>query len=366
MRILIAGDWRSELHEEAVYRGLIQLGYSPARFSWHQYFKVENGIAWMLLPLLKAQNKYMIGPLVDRLNRDLISAAAEQQPEMIFFYRGTHIYPETLRELRKVAPDAILVGYNNDDPFSPNYPKWKWRHFLACVPEYDLVLAYRHHNIQEFEKVGAKRVDLLRSWFIPERNFPVELSKDEQVEFGSDVVFIGHYEDDGRLQYLEEIVRQGWHLRIFGPDYEWDSVLRSSTLLRKHAPTRMVWGLDYNRALCGAKVALCFFSKLNRDTYTRRCFEIPASGTVLFSQFSGDLASLFAPDQEAVFFRNIGDMNERLEWLLSDDVARKKIASAGTKRLWQDGHDVVSRISTLIKRVGEIKGDLSGDVAFND
>lgn len=357
MKILIAGDWHSELHEEAVYQALLQLGHKPLRFAWHEYFRPQGSLSKLGLPLLKAQNKYMFGPVVDCLNRDIISRIEKEQPELVFVYRGSHIYPETLHRMREVAPQAILVGYNNDDPFSPLYPKWKWRHFLAGVPEYDLVLAYRVHNIEEFKAVGAKRVELLRSWFIPERNYPIELSEDERKRFECDVVFIGHYEDDGRLACLEEIARRGWRLRIFGPGYEWNPILRRSDLLHEYMPVNLVWGRDYNRALCGARVALCFFSKLNRDTYTRRCFEIPSSGTVLMSEYSDDLAGMFEPDEEAIYFRDTQELLMKLNSLLVDDLKIKKIAAAGVRRVWSDRHDVISRMRDMVAWVDNIVKD---------
>jgi hypothetical protein len=348
VKILIAGDWHSELHEESVYQAFRQLGHEPVRFAWHGYFKPSGALGRMTWPLARAQNKYMFGPAVARLNRDLLALAADEQPDLVFVYRGTHVFPKTLCELRRVAPHTVLIGYNNDDPFSPRYPGWKWRHFLAGAPEYDLVLAYRRHNLDEFKAAGARRVELLRSWFIPERNYPVELSSDDRRRFECDIVFVGHYEPDGRLEYLEEIVRRGWRLRIFGPGYEWDDVIRGSTLLRDQAPVRLVWGQDYNRALCGGKVALCFLSRLNRDTYTRRCFEIPASGTVLLSEYSDDLAGLFEPDREAVFFRNAQEMCDKLEYLIAEDTQRKMVADAGRRRVWKGGHDVLSRIRVLL------------------
>jgi spore maturation protein CgeB len=355
VKVLIAGDWHSELHEEAVFNAFKQLGHEPFKFAWYQYF-VPTGWAKRATRLfLKAQNKYMIGPSVSKLNNDLIDFALQVQPTFIFIYRGSHIRVKTIRKIQQALKNTLVIGYNNDDPFAPQYPRWKWRHFLASVPEYDLTLAYRKHNIAEYLAIGAKRVELLRSWFIPERNYPVQLTEIEKEQYACDVVFIGHYEDDGRLACLEEIVRRGWRLRIFGPGYEWDPVIKNSPLLAEHIPVRLVWSKDYNRALCGAKIALCFFSQLNRDTYTRRCFEIPASGTVLMSKFTDDIANLFLDDHEAVFFRDANAMAEGIGGLLVDEPRRTQIAIAGKQRVWDDGHDVVSRMQKVLGWINEIK-----------
>ena len=354
MKILVVGDWHSELHEEAVYQTFLRLGHEVSRFAWHFYFKPVGFFHKLIRPIIKAQNKYMLGHIVDKLNKDFLEKAILEKPDLIFIYRGTHIYVKTLKHLRALLPLTILVGYNNDDPFSPLYPKWKWRHFLGCIPEYNLVLAYRLHNINEFKLAGARRVELLRSWFMPERNYPVQLTQQEYDAFGCDVVFIGHYENDGRLEYLEEVVRSGWKLRIFGPGYEWDRILQHSVVLKSQVPVRLVWGQDYNRAICGAKIALCFFSKLNRDTYTRRCFEIPASGTVLISEYSDDLASLYHADHEAFFFQNIEEMKKKISELLIDTLRHKQVAEAGMKRAWNDGYDVGSRMRQVLSWVSDI------------
>src|SRR5206468_7155798 len=131
-------------------------------------------------------------------------------------------------------------------------------------PVYDIALAYRQHNLDDLRAAGARRVGLLRSWFDPERNHPIDLTAGEKKEFETDVVFVGHYEPDGRLEALEAVVRAGFRLRLFGPGYDWDPVIARSHHLRDLRPVRLVWGEDYNRALCGAKIALCFFSRLIR------------------------------------------------------------------------------------------------------
>ena len=355
MKVLVVGDWHSELHEEVVASSLRRLGHEVAELRWCRYFEIPSKDGGRLAYLgRRVQNKYLVGPAMERINRQLVTQAEQLRPDVVFVYRGTHVLAKALRAIRAALPDCVLVGYNNDDPFSPGHPRYLWRHFLRAVPEYDLVLAYRHVNIAEYRQAGARRVELLRSWFSPQRNRPVLLTAAEKEQFETDVVFVGHYEADRRLQYLEEIVRQGFRLRLFGPGYDWDPVLQGSEVLRHLVPVRLVWGDEYNRALCGAKIALCFLSKLNRDTYTRRCFEIPACGTLLLSEYSDDLASLFEPGVEADFFRSRDEMVDKIRSYMAADDRCAAVAAAGSRRVRASGHDVDSRMQQVLAWTDEV------------
>jgi len=354
LKIVIAGDWHSDLHEEPAEQALRQLGHETVRFPWHGYFKPAGALA-ALRPIYRAQDKYLFGPQVRRLNADLADCVRNSVPHALLVYRGSHIYAETLRQCRRASPHTLLVGYNNDDPFSPLYPRWQWRHFVAAIREYDLMLAYRPHNVAEFRAAGARRVELLRSWYVPERNRPVELSEDERARYACDVIFAGHYEEDGRLEYLEAVVRNGWKLRLFGHGYGWHPALRKSDSLRPFMPVRTVWGADYNKALCGARIALCFLSRLNRDTYTRRSFEIPASGAMMLAAYSDDHAALFHAGEEADFFRSPQELVGKLARYLGDEALRARVAAAGRRRVLADGHDVVSRMRRLVEWIGELR-----------
>ncbi len=355
MRILVAGDWHSELHEEVVFQAFTELGHETFCFQWHGYFTQRASVFSRLGNLARrGQNKYLLGPLVRRLNRDFVEAVQRISPDLAFIYRGTHITSRTLQAARNLVPGCIFIGYNNDDPFAPGQRRSLWRHFLAALPEYDLVLAYRPANLDDYRSAGAQRVKLLRSWFVPERNYPMTLDDEESLRFESDVVFVGHYESDQRLEYLEEVMRQGFRLRLFGPGYDWDPMIARSELLASQVPVQLVWGEDYNRALCGAKIALCFFSKLNRDTYTRRCFEIPATRTLLLSEYSDDLAGLLKLGKEADYFRNKEEMIDKIRMYLENPVLRRSVADAGSRRVWSDGHDVVSRMRQVLAWHAEV------------
>jgi hypothetical protein len=361
MKILLAGDWHSQVHEEPAARALASLGHEVHRFGWSRYFeRPRSGPARTIRHVaLRLQNKYLAGPAVSRLNGDLVAEARRLSPDLLFVYRATHILPQTLAAIRQERPSTVLATYNNDDPFSRSYPRWMWRHFVAALPRWDIAFAYRHANVDDYLRAGAPRAELLRSFFVPERMHPVELTPDEHARYDSDVTFAGHYEDDGRLQMLEALAGRGLRVRIFGPTsrvrkFDWDHALRSSQLLRSQIPVRPAWNEEYNKALCGAKIALCFLSKLNRDTYTRRCFEITATGTLMLSEYTPDLATLFREGEEADFFRSSGELVEKVEFYLADDEVRRRVAAAGLRRVHADGHDVTSRMQEMLRAVERI------------
>ncbi|OFE11758.1 hypothetical protein PHACT_00130 [Pseudohongiella acticola] len=329
----------------AVVRALDELGHDVEAFYWCNYFNSRE-------PLLhfwkRIQNKFLLGPAIFKINADLVQVVARFRPDLVFIYRGTHILASTINAIKQSAPGCVVFGYNNDDPFAEGHSPFLWRHFLKSTPSYDLMFAYRHHNIGEYLSIGAKRAELLRSWYLPWSNCPVVLDDSDRARYECDVVFAGHFEDDGRLQLLEKIVSSGFSLRLYGPPGEWDRLIEKSPILNHIAPIRQIWGDEYNKAISGAKIALCFLSKLNRDTYTRRCFELPAMGTLLLSEYSNDLASLYSEGEEAEFFRSSDELLFKISKYIKNEKDRCRIAGNGKKRVVDDGHDIFSRMSYVL------------------
>jgi spore maturation protein CgeB len=349
MKILLAGDWHSPIYEEPLFRGFQACGSNVEKFTWNQYFKKGGGDSFfgkISTISAKAQNKYLFGPIMQNLNNDLICRAKTIRPDVLFVFRGSHIHRQTLQEIKHAVKGIRIIGYNNDDPFSPKYPKWVWRIFKDAIPEYDLMYAYRHHNVPEFLQAGAKYSKILRSWYVPEYNHPIDLTPAQVKDYGSDVVFIGHYEEDGRLPYIERLLEGPFHFRLYGTN--WEMASEKSTVLRSVGTIFPLRGDSYNIAINASKIALCFLSKLNRDTYTRRCFEIPASGTVMLAEYTDDLASLFEPDKEACYFHSPDEMMMKISQLLKDQALRMKINDAARNRLKKDGHDARTRARDVL------------------
>lgn len=353
MKIFLAGDWHSDIHEESAARALRSLGHKVIEFPWHQYFERSSPIPSLLS---RAQNKYLLGPSVDRLNRQLARCAREARPDIIFIYRGTHVYARTLQQMRRDNPNAVIVGYNNDDPFSPAYPRWVWRHFLAGIPEYDIVFAYRQHNVEDFKRAGARRAHLLMPWFTESLHQPMSLDAREREQFEADVSFIGHFEPDERVDYLRALAHAGVSLKIWGPCEGWTDALRGIPELRDQIPVVPVRGPDYVRALCGSKIALAFFSRLNRDVYTRRTVEIPATRTFMLSVYSHQAEKMFTEGEEACYFRTADELVAKAKYYLANPTERLRIAQQGYERAHRDGHESIERMRQMVETVAGSHG----------
>lgn len=351
LRILMAGEGYWSWYQGACGEALRSLGHIVRDFSWFRYFSRRPDERAEAVPIslsARVQNRLKWGPRMSSLNRALVEEAVAFRPDVLFVYNGTHVFRDTLVEIKARCPGIFLVQYCNDNPFGGGASRLLWRHLIRAIPFYDLHFVYRHQNVGDFRRAGAGAVELLRSYYIPEANRRVTLSPQDS-RFVCDVVFAGHYEDDGRVEYLEAICRAGHKLNLFGGG--WGDALRRldpSSPLRALYPIRPAVGEDYLKALCGARIALCFLSRLNRDTYTRRNFEIPATGTFMLSEYTEDLASLFEEGREAEFFRSRDEMLDKIAYYLRRDDEREAVARRGRERLIRGGHDVTSRMRQAV------------------
>jgi spore maturation protein CgeB len=335
---MVAGAWRWPQYEPAFARGLQAAGVEVVPLAFGDFFRGRAGLVQQAVPLP--------GPAMYRLNRLVIDGARVHQPDWILFWRPTHLLPNTLRRLRRAG--IRTISYNNDDPFGPKAHKnvpvhhhLMWRWYIRCLPLFDLNFFYRGINCSEAIALGARHAEVLMPYFLPWQDRAVRLDTSEQLRYGTDVVFAGHYEPDGRETHVRALIAAGVRVRIWGGPYWTRDVLGDAYDML--APITPVEGDEYTKALCGAHVCLAFLSKLNRDTYTRRCFEIPACGRVLLAERTDDLQRLFREDEEACFFSSTAELLDRVRWLTEDPAGRDGVAAAGRRRVWADGHDVFSR-----------------------
>ncbi|MBS2027844.1 MAG: glycosyltransferase [Deltaproteobacteria bacterium] len=343
MRFLLAEYWHTHIYAEPFFQRFPELGVEVEAFRGQQFFLSD---AKPLRLLRRAEDKFRFGPAVLELNASLVDRVRRTRPDVVFVFRGEHVLPSTLARIKKLG--SHVIGWHNDDPLSDRYPSYVWRHFLRGIPNYDHLFAYRHTNLEAFRARGCPRVSLLRSFYLRQLNHVV--TGEISTAFRSDVSFIGHWENDGRDAYIGALLNEpGIDFRLWGT--LWDRSACAAALAARFGAVRPLYKADYNLALNGTRIAIAFLSKLNHDTYTRRCFEIPAAGTFMLSEYTDDLASMFEPGKEAEYFRSSEELLEKVRFYLGHDDARRRIAEAGRARLLRDGHEAADRARQVLETV---------------
>ena len=339
MKLLIWGNFAYPRFERAFADAWRAAGWEANEFSWLPFFRGMAGQAQILVPFPS--------PASFRSNAAFKALAQQTKPDVVLVWGNHHVFPSTFEYIKKEL-NSLLVSYNNDDPFrqfQKNTVPWHLHYmfywFFRSLTLMDMVLVFRHVNVGESLASGAKRSAVMMPYFIPSSDRPIILTEDDQHRFKCDTVFVGHYEPDGREKYVQGLIKAGLHVRLFGGKYWTKEVLGYAA---EHVGSvREALGGDYTKALCGAKMCLCFLSKWNRDTYTCRCFEIPASGALLVSERTTDLQRLFREDDEAIFFSSVDELVDKALWLRANPGIAQRIAAAGYQRVHTDGHSVNDR-----------------------
>ena len=339
-KILIAGDFSYYIYERAVIESLHRLGYTNTKeFHFKKYFSNVIG---------KVEKHFVfIGICALVMNFMLWLKSYKEKPNILFIWRGTMVHPLTLWLIKKTI-NTTLVSYNNDDPFSEYYKKnlqnvsWKnrinqrrlWTYFIKGLPLFDMNFVYREKNIEEYKAAGAKQVKLFMPYYIPSQLPQLPQTKTY------DIVFIGHYENDHRSVCIDTLCQMGLSVTVFGIGWE----KKLSYYNKKIFP---IYEREYYEVISKAKIALVFMSKLNNDEYTRRCFEIPACGTMMLSERTPALLKLYKENEEIVFFDTPNDLVQKAIYYLQDN-RYKTIGKNGLERAIQSGYDIDSKVRQLL------------------
>lgn len=335
MKILIVGSFRHEMYAPAFSDGFKQLGYDVVEVDYDLYCFTGKGFIPSLLN--RVQNRYHYGFKMRQYNRNIISIVEKERPDLVFLYRCYHIYTSTMKAIRR---KTVVMSYNNDDPFSGIPSKAYYRYHIENARYCNLNYVYRARNIKDYALIGVENTKVLLPYYLSGQNKPVECEKDIPI------AFLGHFENDGRDKYILSLKEAGVPVVVYG-DAKWKEAPLYEKIKEVVYPDKR--GEEYNLTINRCLICLVFFSKLNHDTYTRRCFEIPAAKTVMLCEYTDDMNRLFPDGECAAYFRNLEELVEKAKGLLNNETYRNEIAHNAYARLQILGGSEIDRCKQIIE-----------------
>jgi hypothetical protein len=320
MRILYVGDLRRESSTYPRFKALQAVGNEVVAFASYEICASQNRLLNFL------GHRYYCTRANWDGNMRLRQLVRELRPHVVWIDKGRWIYPRTLRVLR--AQGAKLVHYNTDDIYDPQ--GYAWLHRLG-IRHYDLCITTNRFNVSEIiSKYGVTSFRAGMGYDADSHRPPAGMDMNAV----ADVVFVGHWEQHTE-SYLAALHDAGLIVRVHGGN--WRRARRHEFRKARTLPQT-----DYNAALTSAKLAICSLSRRNRNESTGRSFEIPAIGACLVAEDTVEHRYFYQDGQEAFFFRGIGDLVAKCNWLVGQSDIRRRVAAAGRRRClalglsWQD------------------------------
>ena len=349
MRILYLGQLSE--NDSAEYRrlALLREGHTVEAINSLQYRSAS--------PLLrKLEFRAQIGPMVSRLNADILTAAEAFKPEVLWADKLLWMRPQTLERLRSMG--IATVSYMIDNFFGPRRDPG-WRLYAKTIPFYDLHCTQRDTNMISYREAGARDVIKVQTAFEPTLHFPADPPyTDEQRNRG--VSFVGTSYDQ-RAATLMRLHADGVPVVISGGPQHWRGPLGGlyDTLYREGELFRQ----QYREAIWRSKINLSFLTHSNQDEFVHKSFEIAACGGFLLAERSAGHLERFVEDEEAVFFEDYDELLAKIRRYLPDEAARNRIALAGMKRAWSSGYDNDTQVRKIVARLQEIVNARKGGTA---
>ena len=326
-------------------RAFRKLGKEPVCFDMAQEY--AKSAAWL------TRNRYLnkvIFPYASGLmNKKLLKAAREARPELIFIHKGHWIFPETLKQIKKETA-ALLFIFNPDDPFNLN-PGASSDFIRDSVSIYDAYFIWSKFLSGELKKAGAKITEYLAFGYDAELHYPVNCTADDRRVFGSDVVFVGNW-DQERQRWLS--VLAGYNLSIWGTDY-WKFRCRNK-FLRSAWKGQVVIGEQMSRVCLTSKINLNVLRLQNKGSHNMRTFEIPASGGFMLQERSNEVLEFFEEGKEIECFSSVKELKDKINFYLNNDDLRIKVSQAGYQRCLQSGYLYLDRIKQVLKVYDKLRG----------
>jgi len=282
-----------------------------------QYINPSNKIRYWLT------FHYQYSVFLDKLNQAILSQLQEQKYDLVWFEKPIFIYSETLEYIR--SKNIVSVSYNPDNAFGPRKDGC-WRLYLENLDLFSHHLIPRRSNYHDIRSRSTAKIFFMPFSFDQNIHF-----KESNLKKDLDVTFIGTPHDQ-RIEFLYELSKNSSvNINIFSAEWR-----KFEAKLSKNSNVNInnsIYGIDYREVINRSRIMLGFMTQSNFDEYSRRSFEISACGSFLLSQRSNFQKRFFRENKEAVYFDDVSECADKINYFLDHPEQRRAIEISGYRRV---------------------------------
>jgi len=289
------------------------------------------------------RSRFPFGPLVSRINLDLVRMVRSARPDVVWFDKPTPFTPETMEAIRSAG--ARIIFYVQDGPFGPRNDGC-WRQFYRVYRMADLHCLVREADVVRYREWGLPFIKTMFS-FDPVMHYPPPEGWADG-DRNREVSYIGHPHEE-RPAFLRTLTKQhGLSLSINGN--LWERIFGTEQLPNCRIGGHLD-GRHYREAIWRSKVNLSFVTQANEDDIAHKAVETAACGQFLLALRTPGHEALLEEDQEAVFFSSVEECAEKARFYLDRPDLREAIGRRARERAVRSGYDNDTQLARILNRL---------------
>lgn len=336
--LAVVANWRGA-NDWSFANGFATVGCNLNIIDVNRYFS-NKGFVYRALKKVRGKP---FNSIIDAFNIEILRTIDEITPEILFIAKGLWVKLETI--LYAKSKGIVVVHWHPDDAFNPENSS----HLLdASIKLYDLLVTPKTFNIEEYKRVGARNVLYLPYAYDPSVHYPVVISGEEKLMYGSDLVFVGANRAK-RSKELKMIVSHNLSIAIWGTGWH---KLPITSSIKSHCKYRPVYAEEMSKVFQSSKISLGFLNAENRDLHTARTFEIPACRGFFLAERTSEQLEFFREGIEAEYFSSIEELIEKAKFYINNESLRQRIVEKGFIRVQQLNATYFHRASIVLKVLG--------------
>jgi spore maturation protein CgeB len=264
--------------------------------------------------------------------RRLERACLAWRPDLVLVVKGGPVTPGLIRRV-KARLDTRFLNFFPDNPL--------WMIPFECVEAYDAFFTKERYALRALELAGLRNLHYLPMYCVPEQHHPIELTPEETRRFAAPISFVGN-----AYPYRARFVRElaGYPLRLWGGG--WDRV--EAPEVRAMVAGGPVWGRAKLAVYSGSTLSLNHHHPMNDIVgVNTRAFELAASAVCQVVDAKDELAQLFTAGEEAIVYRDLGELRQQLDYYLAHPDEARDIGERARKRALAE-HTLRHRIEAMI------------------
>jgi|GEM_PF-6589146 len=303
----------------------------------------------------KIEQKLRKGPTAAKqakVHNEFLGILAANKWDLVFVMGQNFFAESTMAEARKRAgSQARFVFHSHDNMFSNGVLKGE--DFFSALSHYDCVFTTKSQNVSLYQSMGQKKTFFLPSAYEPSVHRPIPATE-SRIGRQIPVSFIGTF-DISRVEIVDAV---GWDkLEVWGDHWQrYERVREHQNRIHPAA----VYYHQFADITSHSSIALGLLRKEAMDRHTQRTFEIPACGALQLAPRTPEILEFFDDKKEIACFDTLEELKSKVDYFLTHETERRKIAEAGHRRCIAGKHTYQDRTEQIVASAFEKKYSRAG------